>query len=138
MGPTLVPSQAHFESTSLFARESEIVCICILERKFLFQQNTPCSSGTKVVIHLKPDQRASWSYHGEEGWYVGPSMEHYRCVKYYIPTTARERDVDTLQFFPKKIPFPSISTEDDLKQDASDILAILQKRPSSLPYLAYS
>jgi hypothetical protein len=57
-------------------------------------------------------------------------MEHYRYVKCYsIPTTARERDVDTLQFFPKKIPFPSISTEDYFKQAASDILAILQKAP---------
>jgi hypothetical protein len=64
-------------------------------------------------------------------------MEHYQCVKCYIPSTARGRDVDTKQFFPKKIPFPSISTEDYLKQAASDILAILQKPPSSLPYLAY-
>jgi hypothetical protein len=55
----------------------------------------------------------------------------------YQPSTARERDVDTLQFFPKKIPFPSISTEVYLKQAASDILAILQKPPSSLPYLSY-
>jgi hypothetical protein len=93
--------------------------------------------GTKVVVHLKPDQRASWAYHGEEGWYTGPSMEHYRCVKCYLPSTARERDVDTLQFFPKKFTFPAISTEDYLKQAASDILAILQKPPSSLPYLAY-
>jgi hypothetical protein len=64
-------------------------------------------------------------------------MEHYRCLKCDIPTTARERDVYTLQFFQKKIPFPSISIEDYLKQAASNILAILQKPPSSLPYLAY-
>jgi hypothetical protein len=63
-------------------------------------------------------------------------MEHYRCVKCYLPTTSRERDVDTLQFFPKKIPFPKTSTEDYLKQAASDILAILQKPPTTLPYLA--
>jgi hypothetical protein len=108
-----------------------------LNRNFDFNKTPLAPPWTKVVIHLKPDQRASWSYHGEEGWYVGPSMEHYRCVKCYIPTAARERDVDTLQFFPKKIPFPSISTEDYLKQAASNILAILPKTPSSLPYLAY-
>jgi hypothetical protein len=93
--------------------------------------------GTKTVVHLKPDQRASWAYHGEEGWYVGPSMEHYRCFKCYLPATARVRDVDTLQFFPKKIPFPNIFTEDYLKQAASDILAILQHPPSNFPYLEY-
>jgi hypothetical protein len=67
-----------------------------LNGNFDFNKTPLAPPGTKVVIHLKPDQRASWSYHGEEGWYVSPSMEHYRCVKCYIPTTARERDVDTL------------------------------------------
>jgi hypothetical protein len=104
---------------------------------FDFNKTSLASPGTKVVVHLKPDQRASWAYHGEEGWYVGPSMEHCRCVKCYLPTTSRERDVDTLQFFPKQIPFPTTSTEDYLKQAASDILAILQKPPTTLPYLAY-
>jgi hypothetical protein len=108
-----------------------------LHGNFDFNRTPLAPPGTKVVVHLKPDQRASWAYHGEEGWYVGPSMEHYRCVKCYLPSTARERDVDTLQFFPKKIPFPKISTEDYLKQAASDILSILQNPPSSLPYLAY-
>lgn len=64
-------------------------------------------------------------------------MEHYRCLKCYIPTSGRERDVDTLQFFPKKIPFPEILTEHYLKQAASDIIHILQNPPSSLPYLQY-
>ncbi len=104
---------------------------------FDFNKTPLAPPGTRTIVHLKPDQRASWAFHGEEGWYVGPSMEHYRCVKCYLPTTARVRDVDTLQFFPKKIPFPKITTEDYLKQAASDILAILQKPPSSLPYLAY-
>jgi hypothetical protein len=108
-----------------------------LHGNFDFNKTPLAPPGTKVVVHLKPDQRASWSYHGEEGWYIGPSMEHYRCVKCYLPSTTRERDVDTLQFFPKSIPFPTISTEDYLKQAASDILAIIQKPPTNLPYLAY-
>ena len=64
-------------------------------------------------------------------------MEHYRCVRCYLPSTTRERAVDTLQFFPKTIPFPEVSSEDYLKQAASDILAILRNPPTSLPYLAY-
>jgi hypothetical protein len=104
---------------------------------FDFNKTPLAPPGTRVAVHLKPDQRASWAYHTEEGWYIGPSMEHYRCVKCYVPTTSRERNVDTLQFFPKKIPFPRITTEDYLKQAASDIVAILKNPPSSIPYLAY-
>jgi hypothetical protein len=108
-----------------------------LHGNFDFNKTPLAPPGTRVVVHLKPDQRGSWAYHCEEGWYVGPSMEHYRCVKCYIPASGRERDVDTLQFFPKTIPFPEVSTEDYLTQAASDILSILQRPPSNLPYLAY-
>jgi hypothetical protein len=33
--------------------------------------------GTKVVVHKKPGQRASWDPHGKQGWYISPVMEHY-------------------------------------------------------------
>ena len=86
-----------------------------LNGNFDFNKTPLAPPGTRVLVHLKPDQRASWAYHGEDGWYVGPSLEHYRCVKCYMPATARVRDVDTLQFFPNKVPIPSTSTEDYLK-----------------------
>ena len=108
-----------------------------LNGNFDFNKTPLAPLGTKVVVHLKPDQRASWAYHGQAGWYVGPSREHYRCVKCYIPESGRERDVDTLQFFPKSIPFPQATTEDYLQQAAADIVTLLQKPPTSLPYLAY-
>jgi hypothetical protein len=76
---------------------------------FDFNKTPLAPPGTKVVVHLKPDQRASCACHGEEGWHVGPSMEHHRCVKCYLPTSSRERDVDALQFCPQKIPFPKTS-----------------------------
>ena len=40
--------------------------------------------GTKVMVHSKPSNRKSWEYHGKLGWYVGPSLDHYRCVNIYI------------------------------------------------------
>jgi hypothetical protein len=79
---------------------------------FDFNETPLAPPGTRTAVHLKPDQRASWACHGEEGWHVGPSMERRCCVKRCLPSTARARDVDTLQFFPKKIPFPKMLTED--------------------------
>jgi hypothetical protein len=132
MGPTPLPSRTHLESAPIFPGQSPHA---YLYGNFDFNKTPLAPPGTKVVVHLKPDQRASWAYHGEDGWYVGPSME--RCVKCYLPSTAREHDVDTLQFFPKTVPFPKTSTEDYLRQAASDILAILQNPPTQLPFLAY-
>ena len=90
--------------------------------------------GTRVVLHEKPAHRASWAYHGVDGWYVGPSFEHYRCVKVYIPDTGAVRDAGTVQFFPEVIPIPATSPEDYLKQAATDILSILKNPPPTLPY----
>jgi hypothetical protein len=40
--------------------------------------------------------------HGVDGWYVGPSIEHYRCHKYYIPSTFSIRNAFTVDWFPLK------------------------------------
>ena len=104
---------------------------------FDFNKTPLAPLGTKVVVHLKADKRASWNYHGQEAWYIGPSMEHYRCVKCYFPDTKATRDADTVEFFPKNIPFPKTTSEDYLLQSASDILAILKSPPTFLLYLQY-
>ena len=40
--------------------------------------------GTKVLAHDKPSKRATWGPNGEEGWTIGPSPEHYRCIKCFF------------------------------------------------------
>ena len=54
--------------------------------------------GTKVMVHSKPNNRKSWEYHGKLGWYVGPSLDRYRCVKVYIPETYLIIIADTVEF----------------------------------------
>ena len=86
--------------------------------------------GTKVVVHKKSDQRRTWELNGELGWYIGPSMHHYRCVKCYFPRSKAVRDCDTVTFFPKVVPFPEVSLTDFLKQSATDIITILTQPPA--------
>ena len=62
--------------------------------------------GTKIIIHRKPNQRKTWDFHGQLGWYVGPAPEHYRCFRCFIPSTGKEIITDTVKFLPEKIPFP--------------------------------
>lgn len=42
--------------------------------------------GTKIVAHVKPSVCGTWDLNGEQGWYVGPSPDHYRNVNCYFPT----------------------------------------------------
>ena len=92
--------------------------------------------GTKIAVHKKVDQRASFEYRGREGWYIGSSVEHYRCVRCYIPTTNSEIVVDSVEFIPEKIPVPSASTDFSLRQTARDLVDVLKHgNNSTLPTL---
>ncbi len=41
--------------------------------------------GCKAVIY--EDGGGLWASRGVDGWYLGPSMDHYRCNIYYVPET---------------------------------------------------
>ena len=56
-------------------------------------------------MHSKPDQRASWDYHGLEGFYVSPAPDHYRCLTCYFPKTKSEVIADTVKFIPRYISY---------------------------------
>jgi len=72
--------------------------------------------GINIAMHKKSSQRFSWSYHATEGFYVGPSMYHYRCMRCcYLPDTRTEIDSDTLQFIPTLVPVPETTTENYLQ-----------------------
>ena len=81
--------------------------------------------GTRVILHSKPDQRKSWAFHGEKGWYVGPAPMHYRCVRCYIPKTNKERITDTVKFIPNCILIPNATIETQLSRTADDLIHLL-------------
>ena len=37
--------------------------------------------GMRILIHNLPAQRKSWDPHASEGYYLGPSLRHYRCYR---------------------------------------------------------
>ena len=91
--------------------------------EFKYNAITLAPPGTHIIVHEKPTVRGTWASHGVKGWYIGPSMEHYRCYHVYITKTGGERDsairestsrsilLDPLYFlvFEKKVFLPSLS-----------------------------
>jgi hypothetical protein len=47
--------------------------------RFDFNLHPIAPPGIKVMAHLKPGTRESWSPHAIEAWYVGPALHHHRC-----------------------------------------------------------
>jgi hypothetical protein len=67
--------------------------------------------GTISIAHETPGKRKTWAPYGQDDWYIGPALEHYRCYTVYITKTRSSRVVETVEFFPHqfKVQFPSSS-----------------------------
>ena len=57
---------------------------------------------TKFLTFETPSQRRNFAPHGREGYYIGPSLEHYLCYKTFLTDTNAVRDTFTLDCFPKQ------------------------------------
>ena len=90
--------------------------------------------GTRVIIHEKPGNRASWAPHGSKGWYVGPAPHHYRCWTVYVDKTRSERVGDTVEFFPHQCPMPKLSSADLATKAAIELLNALHNPMPAAPF----
>jgi hypothetical protein len=65
--------------------------------------------GTIIIAHETPNRRRTWANHDQDGWYIGPALEHYQCYTVYINKTGEESVVEIVDFVPEsfKLPFPS-------------------------------
>ena len=83
--------------------------------------------GSRIIAHETPNQRKTWAPHAIDGFYIGPSFEHYRCHKIYVPRTKTERIVETIQFFPKMCDTPTISNQENAIIAANHLVEALNK-----------
>jgi hypothetical protein len=68
--------------------------------------------GTRVLVHNKPRQRGTWAPHDDDAWYIGPAFNHYRCYTVWSWDTRREKETDTLTWFPHNVRMPTPSALD--------------------------
>jgi hypothetical protein len=92
---------------------------------FDFNKTPMAPLGTKALIYDDPDSRASWAPHAIDGYYVGPEVDHYQCLRFYIPATQRFQFADTLPLYPTHCQIPVASQHDLSIAAAEDLLASL-------------
>jgi hypothetical protein len=71
--------------------------------------------GCKAVIYEAPAVRGSWASRGTDAWYLGPSMDHYRCNLYFVPETRAYRISGSAELFPQHCQVPNLSPTAHLK-----------------------
>jgi hypothetical protein len=70
-----------------------------LDGKYKYNRAPMAPPYPRIIAHETPNHRGTWTPHGQDGWYIGSALEHYRCYTFYINKTRSKRVVDTLDFF---------------------------------------
>ena len=100
MGHTSPTIDNNTSPTSHLAYQSFSVYLCPSLGTVQFQSYSPFSIRYQITHpHEKPGLRESWVPHASEGWYIGPTMDHYQYFRVWDTATNSERIVDTIVWF---------------------------------------
>ena len=87
--------------------------------------------GCRDLLYNDSTHRLSYGIHGVEAFYPGPALEHYRCYRFFVPTTGGTRICATAQFPPIGSSTPSLSSTEQILVAANDLMDAI-KQPSPL------
>ena len=97
-----------------------------------FNKEPIAPPGIRVLVHVKPENRATWAPHADEGWYIGPANEHYRCYRVYMTETKAERITDTISWYPTKTTLPTSSSAEIISALLYDVhQELVNQRPEN-------
>jgi hypothetical protein len=67
--------------------------------------------GCKAVVYKDGDNRGLWASRGINGWYLGPSKDHYQFALHYIPETRAYRILGLTELFPQHCQLPNLTPD---------------------------
>jgi len=82
--------------------------------------------GSAVQMHDSRDNRGTWAERSIDGWYLGTSLEHYRCHIIHVKKTKSERISDTVFFKHKYITQPTLTPVDTVIKAIDDLTCALK------------
>jgi hypothetical protein len=92
----------------------------------------PQKQGLLLMKHLEKEK--TWAPHGQDGWYIGPALEHYRCYTVYVTKTRSNRIVETVDFFSHKFELTFPSSSELVTQAAADLTHALSNPQPAGPF----
>jgi hypothetical protein len=102
--------------------------------KFNFNRTPLAPQGAREMAHIKPKKRKSWTSHGVDAWYFGTECYHYQCYIVYFTSTNKGIVVDTLEFPPRHINMPHLSTAELTIKVARELMYALHHPAPTAPF----
>ena len=85
----------------------------VLYGKFDFNRTPLAPPGAKALIFEAASRRAARGPRPVDKWYIGPAINRYRALKFYIESTRGIRISSNYRLTPTHCRVPSISEEDE-------------------------
>jgi hypothetical protein len=86
----------------------------ILHRPYDWYRYPLAPLGCKAVVNEDGDTIGLWALRGDDGWYLGPSMDHYQCDIYYKPKTWAYRISGSAELFLQHCQLPDMTPHQHL------------------------
>ena len=98
----------------------------VIYGKHDYNANPWAPLGCAVQVHVMPRNRKSWEPHTKAGYYVGNSVDHYRCHRVWVVDTRSVRVGQTVFFKHKYITQPPVTQSDAVLKATDDICKLLK------------
>ncbi len=93
--------------------------------KFDYNKFPLAPLGCAVEMHESTNRQKTWDPHSLSSWYIGTSMEHYRCHKIFCKKTCSERISDTVFFWYWYITQATVMPKDQIIKAIGDLSSAL-------------
>ena len=103
------------------------------EGEFFFDHTPIAPPGSSMLMHVKPNERASWAPNAKKAWYVGPCLKHYRSFRGVLPSTKGERVSDSVKFQHHAIAMPELTPADRILEAAKQLKSAITQQPTKAP-----
>ena len=110
---------------------NKLSAYAVYNGEFNFDKTPLAPPGTKALVFEDPSVRNSWAPHAKDAWYVSPAMQHYRCFKFFVPSTRGFTTAQTAKFFPSFSTMPTLSNEEFAILTARELVETLKNMKKS-------
>ena len=88
--------------------------------------------GCKIMIHNTSNKRKFWDQRGQEGFSVGPALQHYICIQAIDIRTKVLIIKDTAEYLHRYLTQPHTTAEDIMTHAIQFLIAALKDVPASI------
>jgi hypothetical protein len=85
--------------------------------------------GCKAMIYKAPELCCSWASHGTDAWYVGLSMDHYRCNHFFVPEMWACPVSGSVELLPQNCQVPFLMWNEHLQKVIDKLVTTLHELP---------